>query len=60
MPEPAARAYRRDLPSAELHQLPDGGHWLLETHLDEVVSLLRDFLSRTLSAKRSGRSTAAV
>jgi surfactin synthase thioesterase subunit len=45
MPEGAARAYRRDLPDAELHLL-DGGHWLLETRLDEVVALMRDFLGR--------------
>jgi pimeloyl-ACP methyl ester carboxylesterase len=45
MPEPSARAYLRDLPDAELHLL-DGGHWLLETNLPEVVSLTRDFLDR--------------
>ena len=45
MPEPAARAYLRDLPAAELHLL-DGGHWLLETHCGEVTRLMRDFLSR--------------
>jgi pimeloyl-ACP methyl ester carboxylesterase len=45
MPEKSARAYLRDLPNAELHLL-DGGHWLLETHLDEVVSRVRDFLGR--------------
>jgi pimeloyl-ACP methyl ester carboxylesterase len=45
MPETSARAYLRDLPDAELHLL-DGGHWLLETNLDEVVALLRDFLGR--------------
>jgi pimeloyl-ACP methyl ester carboxylesterase len=45
MPEGAARAYLRDLPDAELHLL-DGGHWLLETHLDEAVALSREFLSR--------------
>jgi pimeloyl-ACP methyl ester carboxylesterase len=45
MPAGAARAYRRDLPDAELHLL-DGGHWLLETHPDEVAWLVRDFLSR--------------
>ncbi|GLZ61377.1 alpha/beta hydrolase [Micromonospora sp. NBRC 107095] len=45
MPEGAACAYLRDLPDAELHLL-DGGHWLLETHLDEVVRLVRDFLNR--------------
>jgi len=45
MPEKSARAYLRDLPDAELHLL-DGGHWLLETHLDEVVVRLREFLGR--------------
>lgn len=45
MPEGAARAYLRDLPNAELHVL-DGGHWLLETHLHEVVTLTREFLAR--------------
>lgn len=45
MPEASARAYLRDLPDAELHLL-DGGHWLLETNLDEVVALVRDFLAR--------------
>ena len=44
MPEPSARAYLRDLPDARLHLLREGGHWLLETHLDEVVALLRPFL----------------
>lgn len=45
MPAESARAYLRDLPDAELHLL-EGGHWLLETHLNEVVSLTRDFLGR--------------
>jgi pimeloyl-ACP methyl ester carboxylesterase len=45
MPEGAARAYQRDLPDAELHLL-DGGHWLLETHLCEVIAYVRDFLGR--------------
>jgi pimeloyl-ACP methyl ester carboxylesterase len=47
MPEGAARAYLRDLPGAELH-LVDGGHWALETNLDEIVALARDFLGRVL------------
>jgi surfactin synthase thioesterase subunit len=33
------------LPEAELHVL-DGGHWALETNLDEIVALMRDFLGR--------------
>jgi pimeloyl-ACP methyl ester carboxylesterase len=45
MPEGSARAYLRDLPDAELHLL-DGGHWALETNLDEIVALTRDFLAR--------------
>jgi pimeloyl-ACP methyl ester carboxylesterase len=49
MPEGAARAYLRDLPDAELHLL-DGGHWLLETHFDEALPLIRGFLDRVLRA----------
>jgi pimeloyl-ACP methyl ester carboxylesterase len=45
MPEASGRAYLRDLPKAELHLL-DGGHWLLETNLQEAVDLTRGFLQR--------------
>jgi len=51
MPEGSARAYLRDLPDAELHLL-DGGHWALETNLDEIVALVRDFLGRVHSSVR--------
>lgn len=44
MPEASAQAYLRDLPHAQLHFLP-GGHWLLETHLQETAGLIRDFLN---------------
>lgn len=47
MPAPAARAYRRDLPDAELHLLEGAGHWLLETHFDAALPLVRDFLARS-------------
>lgn len=43
-----ARAYLRDLPRAELHLL-DAGHFALETHLPEIVRLMRDFLGRTVT-----------
>lgn len=49
MPEAAGRAYLRDLPDAEFHLL-DGGHWALETNLEEIVALMRDFLTRTHNA----------
>jgi hypothetical protein len=45
MSEGAAKAYLRDLPNAELHLL-DGRHWALETNLDEIVVLTREFLER--------------
>jgi pimeloyl-ACP methyl ester carboxylesterase len=51
MPEGSARAYLRDLPEAELHLL-DGGHWALETNLNEIVTLVRDFLGRVHSSAR--------
>jgi pimeloyl-ACP methyl ester carboxylesterase len=44
---PGATAFGRDLPDAEIHLL-DGGHFLLESHLEEAGALIRDFLSRTL------------
>ncbi|MHA7262438.1 alpha/beta fold hydrolase [Arthrobacter sp. TMN-37] len=44
---PGATAFSRDLPNAEIHLL-DGGHFLLESHLEEAGGVIRDFLSRTL------------
>jgi pimeloyl-ACP methyl ester carboxylesterase len=44
---PGAEAYKRDLPDADVHLL-DTGHFALETHADEIASLIRDFLSRVL------------
>jgi pimeloyl-ACP methyl ester carboxylesterase len=40
-----ARAFADDLPGAEIHLL-DGGHFLLESALDEVGGLIRGFLGR--------------
>jgi pimeloyl-ACP methyl ester carboxylesterase len=48
MPQESARAYLRNLPHAELHLL-DGGHWALETNLNEIINLTRDFLERVHS-----------
>ncbi|MBS7541731.1 alpha/beta fold hydrolase [Ancylobacter oerskovii] len=46
MPAEAALAYRRDVPEAELHLIDGAGHWLLETHFDAALPLVRDFLGR--------------
>jgi pimeloyl-ACP methyl ester carboxylesterase len=43
-----ARAFRRDLPDAEVHLVPGGGHFLLESHLDLVHGDVRGFLGRVL------------
>jgi pimeloyl-ACP methyl ester carboxylesterase len=43
--EEGARAYRRDLPDAELHWL-DAGHFALETHHEQIASLILEFLGR--------------
>lgn len=40
-----ARAFADDAVDAEIHLL-DGGHFLLESDLDEVTALMHDFLSR--------------
>ncbi|MFV2016913.1 alpha/beta fold hydrolase [Micromonospora sp. LOL_023] len=47
-----ARAFTRDLPDAEIHLVPGGGHFLLESHLDTVVGHIRNFLARVLPATR--------
>jgi hypothetical protein len=46
MPADSATAYLRDLPDAEIHLLRGAGHWLLETHFDDALPLVRDFLAR--------------
>ncbi|MFI5757286.1 alpha/beta fold hydrolase [Streptomyces sp. NPDC051569] len=45
-----ARAFRRDLPDAEVHLL-DGGHFLLESELTAVAALMNAFLDRTLGSR---------
>ncbi|MEV6283843.1 alpha/beta fold hydrolase [Kribbella sp. NPDC051770] len=40
-----ARAFAKDVPDAEIHLL-EGGHFLLESAVDEVAALMRDFLGR--------------
>jgi len=44
---PGAQAFRKDIPSAEVHLL-DAGHFALETHAPEIAQYIRDFLSRKL------------
>ena len=47
--EAGARAYRRDVPNAELHLL-DTGHFALEDKLADIAPLVADFLDRTWPA----------
>jgi pimeloyl-ACP methyl ester carboxylesterase len=42
-----APPYLRDLPAAEVHMI-DTGHFALETNGQEIASLIRDFLGRTI------------
>jgi pimeloyl-ACP methyl ester carboxylesterase len=44
-----AEAFTEDLPEAEIHLL-DGGHFLLESALDEVAQLVRRFLAERCQA----------
>ena len=44
-----AQAFANDLPEAEIHVL-DGGHFLLESALDETVVLIRAFLAEHLAS----------
>ncbi|HET8924009.1 MAG TPA: alpha/beta hydrolase [Candidatus Acidoferrum sp.] len=51
---PGAEAFKRDNPAAEVH-FCDTGHFALETHVQEIAAVIRDFLSRKLA-----RGTAAA
>jgi pimeloyl-ACP methyl ester carboxylesterase len=42
-----ARAFADDSPAAEIRLL-DGGHFLLESHLDSAVAYIREFLERAI------------
>lgn len=42
-----ARAFVRDLPNASIELLP-GGHFLLESHLDDSAARIREFLSESV------------
>jgi pimeloyl-ACP methyl ester carboxylesterase len=50
----AAEAYKRDLPDAELMTL-DGGHWLLESHAEDVNEAVGRFLSQQIGIERTNR-----
>jgi len=45
-----AKAFQRDLPDAEVQLLPTG-HFALETHLEEIVRSMRDFLQKQLDPR---------
>ncbi len=49
---PGAEAFRRDLPDAEIHLL-DTGHFALETHGNEIATLIIDFLNRKVLSSTS-------
>ena len=46
-----AEAFKRDVPSAEVHFF-DTGHFALETHVNEIGPLIRDFLDRNVAQTR--------
>lgn len=54
-----ARAYKRDLPDAEVHLL-DAGHFALETHAAEIATLIRGFLGRVLSMGKRDTETLSM
>jgi pimeloyl-ACP methyl ester carboxylesterase len=51
LPE-GAEAYKRDIPSAEVH-FYDTGHFALETHAQEIATAIRGFLARQLNSLTS-------
>jgi pimeloyl-ACP methyl ester carboxylesterase len=46
-----AKAYKRDMPDAEVH-LRDAGRFELETHAYEIAALIVDFLDRVLPQQK--------
>lgn len=42
-----AKAFKRDLPNAEIHFVPSG-HFALESHHTEIAALMREFLKRVI------------
>ena len=50
-PAEGAHPYKRDLPEVEFHLL-DTGHFALEDKVDEMVPLIRDFLTRNVDKTR--------
>jgi len=42
---PGAKAFKRDIPNAEIRFLPTG-HFALETHCDEIAMAIREFLTK--------------
>ena len=46
-------AYRRDVPTAEVHVL-DAGHFALDTKADEIAELIRRFVGAGDSPRRKG------
>ena len=57
-PADGAHPYKRDLPDAEFHLL-DTGHFALEDKADEIVPLIRDFLTRKVARKQGSSSGSA-
>jgi len=49
---PGAEAFKRDNPNAEIH-FYDTGHFALETHAQEIASIMRAFLARKLTQQSS-------
>lgn len=45
-----AEAFRRDAPGARI-ELMDGGHFLLESHLDDVVRVIREWQAHNVAKK---------
>lgn len=53
-----ARAFARDLPDARIHLVP-GGHFLLESAVDQVADLIRGFLAELPAEPHADRRSVA-
>jgi pimeloyl-ACP methyl ester carboxylesterase len=52
-------AYRRDVPSAQVHVL-DAGHFALDTAADEIAELVRGFVGSSEHSERATSTKAAL
>jgi pimeloyl-ACP methyl ester carboxylesterase len=55
---PGAHAYRKDLKNIEFHMLDDASHFALESHGEEIASLITGFMQQKVPDRPSAATKA--